>query len=711
MYKNQKGVTITILAFTVVVLLIVSSTIIIKANDYLAAKKLLNLENDIKILQEELPIYYEIHNSLPTLGQITESQINKMHSQLNTNDSGQYLKIDLSQLPNLKLNNGYGNNTNDYYVVNTGSLSVYYLDGLNIGGTMHYTITQNNSNLSSANDKLNGSINIIATSTSTTITANIENTYGINLRGCKFNLNNGTWTDLIIGNSYTFENLTPYQTYKINVQGIDNNGNIIIAENNGLEITTKRLSNGSYDSGLHYNTPDVSKLPSGTTKYVTWEEQGNHSFNEILSDDIPNNWYDYSSGKWANIKTTSEDLSLEAYWVWIPRFAYRLPESSSSTQINVIFVKNTGKTGVLVDGSETPCYYSTDTYIDIDTEKEITSNNTGLYTDKTIGSIDKWIIPPAFWWDKNSNGVMDEGEQLSGIWVAKYEASSNVPSAINGGNDNAALKVQIKPDVISWRGISLSNIYTVCRNIQTKDGALGTNIPVNSENALIDTHPSTNMEWSAIAILSQSKYGIFNTSNSTTYSDGRIWNNPNSNFITGTVGTTADAANILTENCVKYNSQYGSRASTTGNIYGVYDMSGGSWEYVMAVQYVNNTPAISYTGFASWPNSKYYNIYDSENIEDSDNDSNDYSSDYSRGKIGDLTSETLPTPGTPPLTSNIGWNGDIANFMYTDEPILLRGGASTVETGTDAGIFAFCGTTGAGMSDCSFRPVLICMNE
>ena len=29
-------------------------------------------------------------------------------------------------------------------------------------------------------------------------------------------------------------------------------------------------------------------------------------------------------------------------------------------------------------------------------------------------------------------------------------------------------------------------------------------------------------------------------------------------------------------------------ASTTGNIYGVYDMSGGSWEYVMGI-YNNGT--------------------------------------------------------------------------------------------------------------------------
>ena len=38
-----------------------------------------------------------------------------------------------------------------------------------------------------------------------------------------------------------------------------------------------------------------------------------------------------------------------------------------------------------------------------------------------------------------------------------------------------------------------------------------------------------------------------------------------------------------------YNTENGARASTTGNIYGIYDMSGGSLEYNASYEIVNNT--------------------------------------------------------------------------------------------------------------------------
>ena len=94
------------------------------------------------------------------------------------------------------------------------------------------------------------------------------------------------------------------------------------------------------------------------------------------------------------------------------------------------------------------------------------------------------------------------------------------------------------------------------------------------------------MEWGAIAILSQSVYGIFSTGSiindtntPTTTSGLRIWNNSNRNFITGSVESSADAASE-TDATVAYNSVNGAKASTTGTIYGIYDTAGESWEYV-----------------------------------------------------------------------------------------------------------------------------------
>ena len=66
---------------------------------------------------------------------------------INPNDYGNYYRINVSLLENISLNNGGINNneaneeTDDMYVVNEYSLTVYYLKGATFGGQKHYTIT------------------------------------------------------------------------------------------------------------------------------------------------------------------------------------------------------------------------------------------------------------------------------------------------------------------------------------------------------------------------------------------------------------------------------------------------------------------------------------------------------------------------------------------------------------------------------------------
>ena len=58
---------------------------------------------------------------------------------------------------------------------------------------------------------------------------------------------------------------------------------------------------------------------------------------------------------------------------------------------------------------------------------------------------------------------------------------------------------------------------------------------------------------------------------------------------------------------VKYNETGGGNASTTGNVYGIYDMAGGAWEYVAG--YLSEITALTnYTTLAS-ADSKYKDVY------------------------------------------------------------------------------------------------------
>ena len=132
-------------------------------------------------------------------------------------------------------------------------------------------------------------------------------------------------------------------------------------------------------------------------------------------------------------------------------------------------------------------------------------------------------------------------------------------------------------------------------------------------------------------------------------------------------------------------------ASTTGNIYGVYDMSGGAYEYTMS-NMVDSAGAFypSSSGFTTTPEAKYYDRYTydaSSNIT------------HARGKLGDATKETLKTFGN----SYGGWYDDYANFHSTN-PWFQRGGY--YNSGDHVGVFYFYFGTGATNAFLSSRAVL-----
>ncbi|MCI5678240.1 MAG: hypothetical protein MR263_05095, partial [Acholeplasma sp.] len=176
------------------------------------------------------------------------------------------------------------------------------------------------------------------------------------------------------------------------------------------------------------------------------------------------------------------------------------------------------------------------------------------------------------------------------------------------------------------------------------------------------------MEWGAVAYLKQSKYGLGTTD---------IAVNTNSSYYTG--GGTSDAykTNVA--------------QSTTGNLYGVYDMSGGAWEYVMGnVKNSSNAFYSSNAGFTTAPDAKYYDSYK-------------YNTSYTshaRGKLGDATKETLTTFGN---TSG-GWYSDDANFPASSYSWFDRGG--NYNNGTSAGVFYFGYSGGSSCSNDSARAVL-----
>ena len=349
---------------------------------------------------------------------------------------------------------------------------------------------------------------------------------------------------------------------------------------------------------------------------VVWDGE---DFVETTEDDPA--WYDYDNKIWANAK--SQDGS---YWVWIPRYAYKITSgyhSSTTGTIDLKFLK--GRTNEPVDETviETEGY-------------DPNGKNTSTHH----------FLHPAFQFN---------GDEL-GFWIAKYQPN------------NSDGTPKIEPNATIWTDITVSNAFNVSLEMKNKTETYGW-LPEE-----VDTHMLTNHEWGAVAYLSKSKYGAH---------EEEVWINNSNSAITGCAGNSVSASS--TSGCQnEYYTENGQKASTTHNIYGVYDMSGGALEYVMGN--LNNTVASSGFGSSSviaQIDNKYINRYTANN-----------------GLIyGDAVYET--SSGS---TGSTGWNSDYSSFITASYPWFGRGGAW--DNGTDAGVFAFSDNGGNVDSSRSFRPAL-----
>jgi len=93
-------------------------------------------------------------------------------------------------------------------------------------------------------------------------------------------------------------------------------------------------------------TPNLSNFRSDETKLIYYTADGKSSIEVDYSENPSQTkeeggktyyFYKYDSKIWANVKTTANGL--DAYWVWIPRFAYKLESGTS----NVILIDENNK--------------------------------------------------------------------------------------------------------------------------------------------------------------------------------------------------------------------------------------------------------------------------------------------------------------------------------------------------------------------------------
>ena len=499
---------------------------------------------------------------------------------------------------------------------------------------------------------------------------------------------------------YTFENAD----YDTCVSMYLPKGTVVIIDSEGRlsyslygsenEAEFKEMSDSCY--GELYNKPNSPDLVDGLIPVVYNETTS--KWVKADSTNENNSWYNYDENKWANaVLVTSVNRSVYqnakpgeeildndilAFYVWIPRYKYKvwninkvIRKDSYSAQISgidVIFEKDKAKTGNIT------C---------TDYSFAIPSGNKNSPNEVCSGTNGDYYTHPAFTFGDN---------ELRGFWIGKFELSSETPTVDKGGGNSSTLTARILPNVNSWRKNTVSNFSTVIQNMQNTNNIYG----LPTSKSVADSHMIKNMEWGAVAYLTNSNYGRCLNGTCT-----EVTINNCSTYTTGIGGDTVSASNsstTCTTEVNKYNGEKGVLASTTGNVYGVYDMSGGASEYVMGnmsstadtYTFYNSSAGFASSWYNDYSNQKYVNTY-------ANGTTYNNQSAYNRGRLGDATGEVVLLS----TRENGGWYNDYAYFPYSGSPWFVRGGLYGYSS--FAGVFYFGSYNGNAGSGNSARATLV----
>ena len=458
-------------------------------------------------------------------------------------------------------------------------------------------------------------------------------------------------------------------------------------------------------------------------------------------------WYDYNNKKWANAQT--EDGSM---WVWIPRYAYKV--NSNNQTFDIKFLIGT-----------------TDNYYDengkIQTAKRCKSINEQV--DTSVG----YTVHPAFT-DETAVGYRNGGwdKELTGIWVAKFEAgyasgnnsapvkassvsynqskvwvrdveagldvgatqtARNWLDGIYGSTKTAIKYPTFQPVTYSMNYINHNDAFAIAKAM-TENG----NIYGLTETT--DSHLMKDSEWGACAYLSQSKYGLNGTditvNNVNLNSGGAARTNTAGKSgvdsvyaVTGcTTGSTTTGEVVKTMMDIKgtvgntaNNGVYtwdqinGCRASSSGTIYGVYDLSGGMWERTSAYVANENSNLKSYGASITYDgntlktaSTKYATIYlfdnTTDNVEITNNEDNLNIASINNYKKNTLIYGNGMRETSTNENGSTSWYGDYSYYPGLYAPLSARGG--NFGYGSGAGLFSFYRHSGDGNYGGGFRVIL-----
>ncbi|MEG0522159.1 MAG: hypothetical protein RR594_06860, partial [Clostridia bacterium] len=369
----------------------------------------------------------------------------------------------------------------------------------------------------------------------------------------------------------------------------------------------------------------------------------------VTTTDTDAEWSDYQNKKWANAQTSDGSM-----WTWIPRYAYRIiyydkpvVDNQAPAGGNIVgYSDNRG----LVDANEKPstAFDRANGRVEV----AFLGPNNFKYLDGAnyVGDVRKkdktnnpkhYVVHPAFsavrrtGYTKKADGNFGNTKEIPGFWVSKFEM----------GPDSVS-----KPNIVSQRSMSVSDMFTLGRNLATKRGIKDG-----------DSNLMTTTQWGAVAYLAKAigQEPAINASYSYTTGGG--------NYI----------ANVA--------------QSTTKNVTGVYDMNGCAWETMAA--YIEDQTNAHNANLTTKKDTKYVDVY-AKGGNPGDRNSN-YQANAD--KYGDAQYEVSSNG----VSSPAGWSDDCSYFPYSTYPVFYRGGFFI--DGDGAGVFALFDYSGGPDNFFSWR--------
>lgn len=621
MLSSNKGITLMMLIITIIVLSILTAVTVsvgsstlkeMQVEAYVAKMNMVQSRVNVisQKVQEGDTSYANIGTEISALSETNKNKVANILNGISSDGFKFYNQTDLKELGVEKID--------EDVIINLNTKKIYSMVGIKYEGTTYYN----------QYDLPNG-VQVVDYEALQTqgpdFTIEKEN-YGLTV---KVNITNIIYDEQINGSDIYYGEVTDSTTNLVTVSFWQraNGTSFQVTKTATYAVKVVDKNNGQTIKTVDVVTCNSPEITTGMVP-VIYE---NGKWKKVQDNEI-GKWYDYAEKKWANIMLsdglvvnadgTIDEDKMGSMFVWIPRYAYQITSNyhnggeGISGNINVKFLKNL-------------------TYLATDETTTKMTNASGE---------GNWNVHPAFT-DGSENNYANGGwdRELTGIWVAKFEASSSSPSLDYGGGNVTTLNVKVLPNVTSWRNISITNMFSNCLSMNGSGNIYG--IPSNAV-----THLMKNSEWGAVAYLTHSRYGR---------NGEEVTINNSSSYITGNAGNTvsAEGASGVTN---AYNTDKGVLASTTGNVYGIYDMSGGSTERVASgiSKYLdegnsNSTAIKKEKGFSEKLIDRY--------------EENGYANNF---KYGDALYETSQTETDGSYSS---WNSDASDYLKSYQPFFNRG--------------------------------------